>query len=87
MFLKSKKNDDKANLPGVITFFGSSHALRAESILKKNKKSVKLIPGPREISPNCGVALRFKYTEKDEVHELLSSNNVLFENIHYHPEI
>lgn len=76
---------DMSLIEGVITFFGAHHALKGEMILSKNGIIVLLVPGPREISPNCGTALRFDYTRKEEVVVLLEQNNVLFEKIHYYP--
>ncbi len=43
---------------GIITFFSSQHAVQAEKVLKRSGLSVELIPGPKDISPNCGVALK-----------------------------
>jgi hypothetical protein len=73
-------------LAGVMTFFGSYHALRAESVMKKAGWPVRLIPGPREISPNCGVALRFSYDRRDEALSLLQENSAQYEAVHYYPE-
>jgi len=73
-------------LDGLLTFFGSYHALRAESVLKKAGHSVRLVPGPRAISPNCGVALRFAHERKDETAALLEKSSVQFEAIHHYPE-
>jgi hypothetical protein len=75
-----------AALEGVITFFGSHHALRAESVMKKAGFPVRLIPGPREISPNCGVALRFSYDRREEAVSLLETRSVQFEAVHHYPE-
>jgi hypothetical protein len=73
-------------LDGVVTFFGSYHAMRAESVLRKNGWKARLIPGPREISPNCGVALRFDWDQRDAVKPLLEGNLVQYEDTHYYPE-
>ncbi len=72
-------------LDGMVTFFGSYHAMRAESLLKKNGRQALLVPGPREISPNCGVALRFAYPEMAAVKDLLERGLVQFEAIHHYP--
>ena len=72
-------------LEGVITFFGAHHALKGEKILSASDIRVLLIPGPREISPNCGTALRFDFSEENLVGSLLEQNNVLFEKIHHYP--
>jgi hypothetical protein len=76
----------KEKLEGVVTFFGSHHALRAESVLRKAGQPVRLVPGPREISPNCGVALRILYEKKEEIAGLLGKSSVQFEAIHLYPE-
>jgi Protein of unknown function (DUF3343) len=73
-------------LDGLLTFFGSYHALRAESVLKKAGHEVRLVPGPRAISPNCGVALRFVYERKEETQAVLSQGSVQYEAIHHYPE-
>ena len=72
-------------LEGGISFFGSYHAMRAESVLRKSGWPAVLIPGPREISPNCGVALRFDYRQLEEVRELLDRSFVQHESFHHYP--
>jgi len=67
---------------GVVTFFSSHHAMQAEKVLQNAGFSVKLIPGPKEISPNCGVALQFDYLTKKKVEEVLQNKNVKYEAVH-----
>ena len=83
---RKSKNIDLHTLEGVITFFGSHHAIRAEGLLKRHEITAVLIPGPREISPNCGVAVRFVFNRKEEVSRLLHEHMVHFEDIHHYPE-
>jgi hypothetical protein len=45
---------------GVVLFGTTSAALRAERVLGKALR-VKLIPVPRELSSDCGIALRFEW--------------------------
>ena len=66
-------------LDGLVTFFASHHAVRAEKMLKKNGFTVMLVPGPREISPNCGVALQFEYGLLEQVTDTLKKNKVQVE--------
>lgn len=73
-------------LDGLITFFGSHQALRAESVLKKAGVAVRLVPGPREISPNCGVALRFPLGREEEVVAFLAAGKAQYEALHHYPE-
>jgi hypothetical protein len=76
---------DVHGLEGVVTFFGSYHALRAEkSLLAAGLRAV-LIPGPREISPNCGTALRFDYALEEEARRILEESLVQYEEIHHYP--
>jgi hypothetical protein len=87
VFLKKKRKEvDLSTLEGVITFFGSHHALKAEFVLKKNEIAAVIIPGPREISPNCGVAVRFDYARRDEAVKLFQEYFIHYEDIHHYPE-
>jgi hypothetical protein len=85
MLSRQGKLERLRRLEGVVTFFGSYHAMRAESVLKKNGRQAVLIPGPREISPNCGVALRFDFAEQEEVRILFERNHVQYEDFHHYP--
>ena len=63
-------------LDGLITFFASHHAIRGEKMLRKEGLETELVPGPKELSPNCGVALRFEYAEKDRALTILADKKV-----------
>jgi hypothetical protein len=52
---------------GVILFHTTSSALRAEKILQKEGLTVKLIPTPRELSSDCGIALHFEWTDREQI--------------------
>ena len=71
-------------MDGLISFFASHHAIRAETVLKRNGLAARLIPGPRELSPNCGVALRFQYAERENVVTLLAEKSVRIDGIHFY---
>jgi hypothetical protein len=85
VFGRRGKQGGTEGLEGVISFFGSYHALRSESVLKAAGFTVRLVPGPRDISPNCGVALRFPYEMREAACALLEQNHVQFEAMHYYP--
>ncbi len=74
-------------MDGVITFYSSQQVMKAEKIFNNKKIEVHLIPGPREISPNCGVAICFEFKKKETVSQILNDYKILFEEIHYYPEI
>ena len=67
---------------GVVSFFASEHAMRSERTLERAGLPVRLVPGPREISPNCGVAVAFVWDDEPAVTELLRESRIRFEAIH-----
>lgn len=69
-------------LDGLLTFFASHHAIRADKVLTRAGLSTELIPGPKELSPNCGVALRFRYEQRDEATSVLAENHVEVDEVH-----
>jgi len=71
-------------MDGLISFFASHHAIRAETVLTRNGLEAKLIPGPKDLSPNCGVALRFQYAERENVVTLLAAKSVRIDGIHFY---
>jgi hypothetical protein len=71
-----------AELCGIVTFFSSQHAVHAEKVLKRAGFAVELIPGPKDISPNCGVALRCAGDDLAAVEAALISAAVKYEAGH-----
>lgn len=67
---------------GVVSFFASEHAMRAERILERAGIPARLVPGPREVSPNCGVAVAFAWEDEARVAQALGDSRVRFEAIH-----
>ncbi len=61
---------------GVVLFHTTTSALRAEKILQKAGLSVKLIPTPRELSSDCGMALRFELPDWETVEKGLAAARV-----------
>lgn len=71
---------------GIVTFFSSQHAIQAEKAAKQGGFAVELIPGPKDISANCGVALRCGCGELAAVEALLKACGVTYEAGHlYRP--
>jgi hypothetical protein len=65
-----------------VSFFASEHAMRAERVLERSGLPVRLVPGPREVSPNCGVAVAFEWEREPEVEHTLTDAKIRFEAIH-----
>ncbi len=64
-------------MPTVFVFDSIHYVLKAEKILKKEGISCELIPVPREISSDCGMALAAGETAQ-AVEALLSKHSLKF---------
>lgn len=67
---------------GVILFHTTSSAMRAEKLLVKEGFAVKLIPTPRELSSDCGVALRFDWAQREPIKQIVHTTGVEIAGIH-----
>jgi len=56
--------------------------MRAERVLERADLPARLVPGPREVSPNCGVAVAFVWEDEPEVERTLKAARIRFEAIH-----
>lgn len=63
---------------GVVLFDSIHHALRAEKITKKSGFKVRLIPVPRELSSDCGSALRFRWEDGVSIKEMYGEKRVSY---------
>ena len=60
----------------IVLFDTTQAAIRAEKVLDQAGIKTKLIPVPRHISSNCGIALRFDLILASEVESELASKDV-----------
>ncbi len=67
---------------GVVLVPSTSHAIRAEQVCHRAGLKVKLIPTPRQLSSNCGTALRFAWPEREAMEKALCENKVDYEGVH-----
>jgi hypothetical protein len=66
----------------VVLFHSTAHALRAEKVLKRAGFVIKMIPTPRQLSSDCGMALRFDRQREAQVVTALEENKVPTNGIH-----
>lgn len=66
---------------GVVLFYSTQGAIRAEKALLKAHLPIKLIPVPRHLSSECGLALRFDLDDQEAVAEALLQDGVEFAEI------
>jgi len=67
---------------GVILFYTTSSAMRTEKVLVKAGYSVELIPTPRELSSDCGIALRFDWTQHEQIRSDVDDARIEIAGIH-----
>ncbi|MFC2031244.1 DUF3343 domain-containing protein [Chloroflexota bacterium] len=66
----------------VVLFHSTAHAIRAERVLERAGLQVKMIPTPRQLSTDCGMAMRFGRENEAEVGSTLSEHGVPTNGIH-----
>lgn len=65
----------------VILVDSTSHALRIEQILVRKDISCKLIPVPRHLSSDCGVCVRIRTEDWDQITELLTQQKASYREV------
>ena len=61
-----------------LAVFNSTHrVLKAEGLLKNSGLPIMLIPAPRAVQADCGLAIRFDEEHHDFIMELLTKQNLL----------
>lgn len=76
---------DLMNKYGVVLFYTTSSVMRAEKVLQKATLHIKLIPTPRELSSDCGIALRFDWDKTEFVKQALDDAGIEYAGIHQIP--
>ena len=77
--------DDPKPVYGVVLLHRTSAALRSEMVLLAAGLTVRLIPVPREVSSNCGISVRFLWTDRAIVDATLSDAGIDVDAIHRLP--
>jgi hypothetical protein len=61
----------------ILIFRGTHQVLSAEKQLKKGGVSMRLIPVPRRLTSDCGLAIRISPGEKSSAKKVLSAAKIL----------
>lgn len=65
-----------------VAIFNSVHkVMKAEKLLKKESIPMLLIPAPRSLSSDCGLAIRYGSANREQLESLLSAAALLPEEI------
>ena len=66
-----------------VAIFNSVHrVMKAEKLLKGEQLKILLIPAPRALSADCGLAIRYGANDRPRVETLLADRNLLPEEIY-----
>ena len=65
-------------MKSVVVFESVHRVMKAEKLLKGKGIKIDLIPVPREISSDCGVAIELSADSEEEAFHLLEENKVSF---------
>jgi hypothetical protein len=70
-----------------VAIFNSVHrVMKAEKLLKSEKIPMLLIPAPRALTSDCGLAIRYADSDRDRVEALLASSSLKPEEIYLKSE-
>ena len=61
----------------VVVFHSMHRVMKAEKVLKVAKKKILLIPVPRQLTSDCGLAIRFDKHVYNEVVNVLIENELI----------
>lgn len=66
-----------------VAIFNSVHkVMKAEKLLKKENIPMLLIPAPRSLSSDCGLAIRYASADRQRIEAILSAAALLPEEIY-----
>jgi hypothetical protein len=65
-----------------VAIFNSIHrVMKAEKLLKERRLPILLIPAPRTLKSDCGLALRYAATDQPAVEQVLAEEGLMPEEI------
>lgn len=73
----------KANSYSLFTFGSTSHALKAETVLKEMGAVFIIMPTLREISASCGLSVKIFPENVEPYYDMLTKHNVTVQNVYH----
>ena len=65
----------------VVLTHASSHAIRAEHVLRQAGLETRLMPVPRHLSSDCGVCVQIRAEDTAQAEEVLRKNRVPYDRV------
>ncbi len=66
----------------VIVFETTHHAIAASRFLKGENYKIDIIPTPRKITNNCGLAIKLAEEDLEEIKKAMKASDIKNEGIH-----
>jgi hypothetical protein len=66
----------------VLIFQGTHQVMSAEKCLKKAKVPMRLIPVPRRLTSDCGLAIRIFHPDRARAKQILTGSGILPQSVH-----
>jgi hypothetical protein len=80
---KMNTNLVKADDYALFTFGSTSHALKAETVLKEMDAAYIIMPTLREISASCGLSVKVCLEDVEPYYDKLANSNVVIQNVYH----
>lgn len=68
---------------GVILFYSTQEAMKAEQLAKGNHLQVRIIPTPEKIFASCGFSLKYDLTEEAVVRQLFDDQGINYDTFYH----
>lgn len=69
-------------LYSIITFPNTHSAMACEHTLRGNNINITVIPTPTSITKSCGIAIRFKSEDINEIIQIVNREKFIFQSIY-----
>ncbi|MBP2673448.1 MAG: hypothetical protein H6Q84_288 [Deltaproteobacteria bacterium] len=66
----------------ILVFRGTHQVLSAEKRLKRGKVPIRLVPVPRTLTSDCGLAIRIGRNDRERARDVLSASGLLPVSVH-----
>ncbi|MEN6462869.1 MAG: DUF3343 domain-containing protein [Syntrophomonas sp.] len=73
----------KADNYSLFTFGSTSHALKAETVLKELGAEFLIMPTLREISASCGLSVKIFPENAEPYYDMLTNHNVAVQSVYH----
>jgi Protein of unknown function (DUF3343). len=70
----------------MLTFENTLGAINGESELKEKKIKVEIMPTPTSITKSCGISIKVKSENIQEIKSLIEENKIRVKNIYFRDE-